>query len=101
MAMLDALQLSEALTNPAFNNTRQAIASYEKQLFARFAKIGQATLFNTEWMHQPNALQDMLAMFSKNKFKQGLFIIRYVIKTSIIPAVRRAFRLPPSQEAFS
>ncbi|MBC9914431.1 FAD-dependent oxidoreductase [Chitinophaga varians] len=101
MAMLDALQLSEALTNPVLNDTRQAIASYEKQLFARFAKIGQATLFNTEWMHQPNALQDMLAMFSKNKFKQGLFIIRYVIKTSIIPAVRRVFRLPPSQEAFS
>ncbi|HVI46226.1 MAG TPA: NAD(P)/FAD-dependent oxidoreductase [Chitinophaga sp.] len=67
MAMLDALQLSEALTNPAFKDTQQAIAYYEKQMLARFAQIGQDTLFNTKWMHQPNALKDMLAMFGKNK----------------------------------
>jgi len=65
MAMLDALQLSEALTNPTFTNTQKAVALYEKQMFKRFEKVGQMTLFNTEWMHQPNALNDMLSMFSK------------------------------------
>lgn len=95
MAMLDALQLAEALTNPSFSDTKQAIAYYEKQMFARFAKIGQATLFNTKWMHQPNALKDMLAMFGKNKFKQGLFITKYVIQTSILPFFRKMLKQPP------
>ncbi len=63
MAMLDALQLSEALTNPVFGNVQAAIGDYEKQMFARFAEVGEATLFNTKWMHEGNALNDMLAMF--------------------------------------
>ncbi|MBS0031398.1 FAD-dependent oxidoreductase [Chitinophaga sp. 22321] len=100
MAMLDALQLSEALTSPAFSDAKQAIAYYEKQMFARFANIGQVTLFNTKWMHQPNALKVMLAMFSKNKFKQGVFIFRYAIQTGIIPFIRKVFGLPHSQEIF-
>ncbi|MNY33353.1 hypothetical protein D3C86_1676280 [compost metagenome] len=64
MAMLDALQLSESLVNPEFENTQAAIANYEKQMFRRFEKIGEETLFNTKWMHEPNALNDMLSMFS-------------------------------------
>lgn len=95
MAMLDALQLSEALTDTVFQDTKTAIAQYEKQMFARFAKIGQATLFNTQWMHQPNALKDMLAMFSSNKWKQGLFMSKYVIKVMLIPFLRRACGLSP------
>ncbi len=63
MAMLDALQLSEALTNPAYNNIQQAIHDYEQQMLARFANVGEDTLFNTKWMHEPNALKNMLAMF--------------------------------------
>jgi len=63
MAMLDALQLSEALTNPAYNNIQQAIHDYEQQMLARFANVGEDTLFNTKWMHEPNALTNMLAMF--------------------------------------
>lgn len=101
MAMLDALQLSEALTNPAFSDTRQAIAHYEKQMFARFGKMGQATLFNTKWMHQPNALKDMLAMFGKNKFKQGLFFIRYIIEVSVIPGIRKILGRPHAQKVFN
>lgn len=89
MAMLDALQLSEALTNPSFADTQKAIEEYEKKMFKRFEKIGQMTLFNTEWMHQPNALNDMLSMFSKNKLKQGLFLSRYIIKVTIIPFIRK------------
>lgn len=100
MAMLDALQLSEALTDPKFSDTKQAIARYEKQMFARFARIGQATLFNTEWMHQPNALDNMLAMFSTNKFKQGIFLARQVLQVSLIPPIRKTFGLPPAQKVF-
>lgn len=65
MAMLDALQLSENLTNEKFTSIQSAIANYEKQMFERFAEIGAGTMFNTSWMHEPNALNDMLAMFGK------------------------------------
>jgi 2-polyprenyl-6-methoxyphenol hydroxylase-like FAD-dependent oxidoreductase len=98
MAMLDALQLSQALTDSAFCYTKAAIAHYEKQIFARFAKIGQATLFNTEWMHRPNALNDMLAMFSKNKFKQNLLIAKYVINVRLIPLIRKVAGFSPGQK---
>ena len=96
MAMLDALQLSEALTNSVFTDIRLAIANYEKQLFKRFAKIGQATLFNTEWMHQPNALNDMLTMFSKNMLKQSLFMARMWVNVTLIPFIRRTIGRPPA-----
>jgi 2-polyprenyl-6-methoxyphenol hydroxylase-like FAD-dependent oxidoreductase len=100
MAMLDALQLSEALTDDKFSDTRQAIAHYEKQMFARFGRIGQDTLFNTEWMHQPDALKQMLAMFGKNKLKQGLFIGNYLIKVLVVPAIRKVIGLSPIQKIF-
>jgi 2-polyprenyl-6-methoxyphenol hydroxylase-like FAD-dependent oxidoreductase len=97
MAMLDALQLSEALTGE-FPDTRSAIARYELQMFKRIAKVGQSTLFNTGWMHQPEALENMVAMFGANKFKQGLFIAKYVIKVNILPFVRKAVGLSPGQK---
>ncbi|HEY9259787.1 NAD(P)/FAD-dependent oxidoreductase [Chitinophaga sp.] len=93
MAMLDALQLSEALTDASFPDTRTAIAHYEKQMFARFAKIGADTLFNTKWMHQPGALKDMLNMFGKNKLKQGAFIVKYLLNARVLPFMRKAIGL--------
>jgi 2-polyprenyl-6-methoxyphenol hydroxylase-like FAD-dependent oxidoreductase len=101
MAMLDALQLSETLTDPALTDIQIGIANYEKQMFARFAKIGQATLFNTEWMHQPGALNEMLTMFSKNKLKQGLFIARYFVRVTFIPFIRKAIGLAPNQKVLT
>lgn len=101
MAMLDALQLSESLTSREFANTQTAIANYEKQMFKRFAIAGQGTLFNTEWMHQPKALKDMLSMFSQNIFKQGLFMGRMMISVFVIPAIRKAFGLAPRQKALT
>jgi 2-polyprenyl-6-methoxyphenol hydroxylase-like FAD-dependent oxidoreductase len=101
MAMLDALQLSEALTNPLFTGTQAAIASYEKKMFARFSRVGQATLFNTEWMHQPNALNDMLAMFGKNKWKQGLFMAKYFNSVFLVPLIRKAAGMAPRQKVFT
>jgi 2-polyprenyl-6-methoxyphenol hydroxylase-like FAD-dependent oxidoreductase len=100
MAMLDTLQLSEALTNPAFTHTQAAIAHYEKQMFKRFAKTGQGTLFNTKWMHQPNALNDMITMFSKNILKQSLFVGRMWANVTLVPFIRKTIGLSPKQKAF-
>ena len=97
MAMLDALQLSRSLTDPAIADTQNAIARYEKKMLARFAKTGQATLFNTEWMHQPGALQSMLSMFSKNIVQSGIFLGRMWINVSLLPFLRRMAGLSPKQ----
>jgi 2-polyprenyl-6-methoxyphenol hydroxylase-like FAD-dependent oxidoreductase len=97
MAMLDALQLSASLTNPIFTNTKMAIANYEKQMFKRFAKVGQGTLFNTKWMHQSNALNDMLTMFSKNMLKQMGFLGRMWVSVNLIPSIRKVVGLAPSE----
>jgi 2-polyprenyl-6-methoxyphenol hydroxylase-like FAD-dependent oxidoreductase len=100
MAMLDALQLSEALTDPSFSDARSAIAQFEKQMFKRFAKIGEGTLFNTRWMHEPAALDSMLAMFSKNKFRQMGFIGKMWLNIFVFPFFRKTFRLTPRQGLF-
>ncbi len=84
MAMLDALQLSETLTNSVFANTKTAIANYEKQMFKRFSVIGQETMFNTQWMHSPKALDNMLSMFSPNILKRYLFIGRMVFSSFVV-----------------
>ena len=73
MAMLDALELSESLTHTAFDSIRAAIANYEARMFKRFARIGRGTMVNTEWMHGPDALKNMLAMFGGNVFRRLLF----------------------------
>jgi 2-polyprenyl-6-methoxyphenol hydroxylase-like FAD-dependent oxidoreductase len=65
MAMLDALELSECLTSPAFTNLQKAIASYEKQMCARFAEVGRITLKSTASLHSANAINNMLAMFEQ------------------------------------
>jgi 2-polyprenyl-6-methoxyphenol hydroxylase-like FAD-dependent oxidoreductase len=97
MAMLDALELSECLTNPGFADVKTAIAYYEKQMCARFAKVGQFTLFNTRWMHQPDALGNMLAMFSNNMLKSGGFMAKSWMNTTLIPAIRKAVGLEPAK----
>lgn len=100
MAMLDALQLSEALTRDKFIDSATAIAHYERQMLKRFSKVGRETLFNTNWMHQPNALKNMLAMFSDQKWKQGLFMFRYMIHVTLVPAWRKLIGLSPKKEVF-
>lgn len=96
MAMLDALQLSEALTDSSFTDTRAAIAHYEKQMFTRFAKIGKDTMFNTRWMHRPGALKTMLSMFSDNKLKQAVFIAKYLVNVTVVPFIQKAIGRPAS-----
>ena len=97
MAMLDALELSECLTNPQFTDMKSAIANYEKKMFTRFSKIGQATLFNTRWMHQDHALENMQSMFSKNILKSGIFMGKYWINTKFIPTIRKVVGLSSTQ----
>lgn len=63
MAMLDAVQLSEALTSGKFTDVQSAIAHYEEEMFTRFAQIGQETLDNTAFMHSPDGLRKLLEMF--------------------------------------
>lgn len=63
MAMLDALQLSESLTDENFTDLKTAISHYEKQMFERFAEVGKETMDNTEWMHSPDGLKNILEMF--------------------------------------
>jgi len=63
MAMLDAFQLSENLTSENFSDLKSAIGDYEKQMFARFAMIGQETMDNTDFMHSAEGLGKLLQMF--------------------------------------
>ena len=63
MAMLDALQLSDSLTNENFSDLKSAISHYEQQMFDRFAEIGKETLDNTEFMHSTDGLKKLLQMF--------------------------------------
>lgn len=101
MAMLDALQLSEALIDPSMEDMHSAIARYEQQMFKRFAIVGRGTLFNTEWMHQSGALKAMLNMFGKNKIKQGIFIGKMAMNIYIAPRIRKIIGLTSRQEAFT
>lgn len=63
MAMQDALELYEHLTNPAFSDVRQAIAQYEKQMLLRASTITELTLQQTEALHAPNGLNYLVGMF--------------------------------------
>jgi len=65
MAMQDALELSECLTDPSFNNIQDAIAAYEQQMRARAAEVAKMTLEQTEAMHSPEGLNNMLEMFNE------------------------------------
>jgi len=65
MAMQDALELSGCLTDPSFNNTQDAIAAYEQQMRARAAEVAKMTLEQTELMHSPEGLNNMLILFNE------------------------------------
>ncbi len=64
MAMLDALELSECLTNDEYNNLQQAISVYEINMRKRAAIAAKESLENGEKMHSEKALATMLDFFS-------------------------------------
>ncbi len=62
MAMLDALELSECLTDEQFLNVRSAIAAYEERMRVRAAEAARESLENGEWMHAEGAMGRMVEM---------------------------------------
>lgn len=63
MAMLDALELSAALTGEAFPDVQAAIAHYEAQMRIRASATTAMTLSQTDSLHSADAVSNMLAMF--------------------------------------
>ncbi|RVU00338.1 FAD-dependent monooxygenase [Mucilaginibacter limnophilus] len=66
MAMLDALKLSECLTDGTHQTLQEAIAAYEVEMRKRAAIAAQESLENGEKMHSEHSLAIMLEMFSSH-----------------------------------
>lgn len=64
MAMLDALELSECLTDNRYNSLQEAISQYEITMRKRAAKATEKSLDNGERMHSETALTTMLEFFN-------------------------------------
>lgn len=60
MAMLDALELSQCLTNSVFTDLQSAIAAYENQMRLRASEVGGITLESTAALHTPEAIAYLL-----------------------------------------
>jgi 2-polyprenyl-6-methoxyphenol hydroxylase-like FAD-dependent oxidoreductase len=67
MAMLDALELTEWLLCNDFADAHSAIAAYESQMRLRASAMAQMTMAQTASLHSPEAITNMLAMFSPNE----------------------------------
>lgn len=65
MAMLDALELSECLTDDKYNTLQEAISFYELNMRKRAAIAARESLENGERMHSEQALTTMLEFFGK------------------------------------
>lgn len=59
MAMLDALELGQCLTNDAFPDTLAAITYYEQHMRERAAATAAMSLESTNVLHSPNAIPFM------------------------------------------
>ncbi|OOQ58821.1 FAD-dependent oxidoreductase [Mucilaginibacter pedocola] len=57
MAMLDALELAQALLNENHPDTLSAIAAYEKQMRTRASETAEMTMQSTEALHSEGAIQ--------------------------------------------
>ena len=66
MAMLDALELSEALTSDEYNTWQEAISIYEINMRKRAAIMARESLENGEKMHSEKALTTMLEFFGEH-----------------------------------
>ncbi|MFD0793012.1 FAD-dependent oxidoreductase [Mucilaginibacter litoreus] len=63
MAMLDALELANCLTDPQFADTQTAIEHFEIHMRERARETAQMTLQQTDLMHSDNGLDSMLNFF--------------------------------------
>jgi 2-polyprenyl-6-methoxyphenol hydroxylase-like FAD-dependent oxidoreductase len=66
MAMLDALELSECLSNNQHQSLKKAISFYERTMQYRAALAAKESLENGEKMHSQNALNTMIEFFAGN-----------------------------------
>jgi len=64
-AMLDALYLSENLTDGKFTDLKSAMADYEKHVFERFAEEGKVTADFMDWTYSPDGLKIMVEMMNQ------------------------------------
>lgn len=62
MAMLDALELAQCLTNEKYTSAGDAIAAYEKEMRRRAAAVIKLTLEQTAVLHSPGAIAHMMNM---------------------------------------
>lgn len=69
LAMLDALNLSECLTNAAFSSLDEAIDAYEKIMFERSVNLCQETIEGIADFASPSgeSVQELIKMLSENK----------------------------------
>lgn len=67
VAMQDAFELAERLTNNQFSDLKSAIANFEKEMIARGAEATKDTLENAERMFSKTSLQEMSAFFNEVK----------------------------------
>lgn len=71
MAMQDAFELCDCLTDPQFRNLESAIAAFEKQMCARASEVTKMTLDSTEMLHSGDPIQNMLDLFSESEHSKG------------------------------
>lgn len=64
MAMQDALELSQCLTNENFPDVHSAIAVYEKQMRIRASEIALITMESTASLHSPDAISFLIGVIS-------------------------------------
>ncbi|WP_158826914.1 FAD-dependent oxidoreductase [Mucilaginibacter lacusdianchii] len=62
LAMLDALELSEALTDDSFKNIADAIAAYETRMQTRGIAEAQTSMEMVTWMHADEAQNQMVKL---------------------------------------
>lgn len=64
MAMQDAYELADCLTDDSFQSVEEAIAAFEKQMLQRASTVTQHTLNATEMLHSEDAISKMLKIFT-------------------------------------
>lgn len=65
LAMLDALELCECMTNGDFKDLQSAITTYEETMRARAAKEAEESLEMVEWMHAEDALDKIVQLLDQ------------------------------------
>lgn len=63
LAMLDALELADFLTNDQFIDIKTAISSFEKRMLERAAEATKDTLENGKQIHSKEALSKLVSIF--------------------------------------